>query len=31
MVEKAEPKESKSITDYIAEKKQSGSFFDNIN
>lgn len=35
MVEKgdkaAEPKEPKSINDYIAEKKQSGSFFDNLN
>ncbi|MCP9764716.1 DivIVA domain-containing protein [Lacihabitans soyangensis] len=31
MVEKAEPKEPKSVNDYIAEKKQSGSFFDNLN
>lgn len=31
MVEKAEPKEPKSVNDFIAEKKQSGSFFDNLN
>lgn len=31
MVEKSEPKEPKSVNDYIAEKKQSGSFFDNLN
>lgn len=31
MVEKAQPKEPKSVNDYIAEKKQSGSFFDNLN
>lgn len=31
MVDKAEPKEPKSVNDYIAEKKQSGSFFDNLN
>jgi DivIVA domain-containing protein len=31
MVEKSEPKEPKSVNDFIAEKKQSGSFFDNLN
>ncbi|MCF8323948.1 MAG: DivIVA domain-containing protein [Leadbetterella sp.] len=31
MVEKTEPKEPKSVSDFIAEKKQSGSFFDNLN
>ncbi|MBP6619720.1 MAG: DivIVA domain-containing protein [Leadbetterella sp.] len=31
MVEKAEPKEPKSVNDFITEKKQSGSFFDNLN
>jgi cell division initiation protein len=31
MVEKSEPKEQKSVSDFIDEKKQSGSFFDNLN
>ncbi len=31
MVDKTEPKEPKSVNDFIAEKKQSGSFFDNLN
>lgn len=31
MVEKTEPKEPKSVNDFIEEKKQSGSFFDNLN